>query len=75
MVREGGFCPPSGRVDESIWNGQAEPDTLEVAHIISQSHSEGIRGGSEAARQEELIHFPKSSYFVNYTEAVSTFQN
>jgi len=52
MVREGGFCPPSGRVDESMWNGQAEPDTLEVAHIISQSLSEGIRGGSEAAHQE-----------------------
>ena len=54
MTRERGSCPLTGRVDESLADQlqEVEPDSLELAHIISQSISEGIKGVSEEARQK-----------------------
>ena len=55
MTRENGRCPVSGRVDGKYISEQDDPtklDRLELARIISQSISKGIRGGSEEARQK-----------------------
>jgi len=53
MTREGGSCPFTGKVDMLlVIRGQAgEPDVLELARIIAQSFSEGIKGVLEEARQ------------------------
>ena len=54
MTREGGSCPFTGRVDESLADQirEVEPDSLELARIISKSISEGTKGVSEEARQK-----------------------
>jgi len=54
MIHEGGFCPFTGRVEMSLFiQGQeGEPDSLELACIISQPLSEGIKWVSEEARTE-----------------------
>jgi len=62
MTREGGSCPFTGRIDKKRFaEGQpGHPESLEVAHIITQSFSKGtkevsseeIEGESERARQK-----------------------
>jgi hypothetical protein len=49
MLREDSFCPFTGKEDISLRGKRAEPDRLEVAHIIGQSFSAGIKGVSEEA--------------------------
>ena len=53
---------------------EGEPDALELAHIISQSFSEGIKGVSEEARQNVGLLLKPSS-IVNHTKVVSAFQS
>ena len=52
---------------------EGEPDALELAHIISQSFSEGIKGVSEEARQK-VGPLLKPSSTVNHTEIFSPFK-
>ena len=65
MTRENGRCPVSGRVDMDHISEKDDPtkvDSLELAHIISQSISKGIRGGSEEARQKvRTLPVPRST--------------
>lgn len=53
MIREGGSCLFTGKVDiPLVVRGQAgEPDVLELAHIIAQSVLEGTKGVPGEARQ------------------------
>jgi len=63
MTREGSRCPFTGRVDHlQVPEADDEDvltDVVNVAHIISQSFSEGIEGRSKAAREKVRPVYPK----------------
>ena len=76
MFRETGFCPFTGKTDQSLASmiHGVDSDVMELAHIVSESLSEGIKGVSEEARQE-VGPLPQTILHMNYTELVSAFRS